>query len=57
MMKKGLKTKRVAPDMPCRRFFYNIVNSKAFEVVIISSIIINTLIMSMRYFNMPSKYQ
>lgn len=57
MLKKGLKSKRVVPEEACRRFFYNIVTTKSFDIVIFTSIVVNTIMMSLRYFDMPVEYR
>ena len=56
MIKQKLIRKNHIPELGIRKIFYDIITHYAFELFINLVIIINTIVMAMRYFNMNSDY-
>ena len=56
MLRRNLHLKRVIPENACRKKCYNIVQRRAFEGFISGCIILNTLILAMKYYRMNKDY-
>ena len=57
LLRKKLIVKQDIPTDACRLFFFHLVNSTAFEIAITLCIVLNTVVMAMRYYQMPLQYE
>ena len=57
MLAKTLIRKKFPPKNKFRRFFYNLQYSKYFEGFIVGCILLNTVVMAMRYARMSETYE
>lgn len=56
MLRKSLKFKTPEPKAKWRKFIYEIVNHSYFEIFIMACIMLNTIVMAMRYARMTHTY-
>ncbi len=56
MIRRKLVRKYKVPRQQCRQCSYRLVERRVFEYCITLCIVLNTLVMAMRYYRMPAQY-